>query len=101
MNVSFETLATLSLARVLLGSAGAAAREQIEAALARALQLAHETGAKVHEPPVHVALAELARQSGDSEGHQRELREAHRLFSEIGASGHAERLAGELAMPAG
>jgi hypothetical protein len=31
---------------------------------------------------------------------ERELREAHRLFTEIGASGHAERLAGELAMPA-
>src|SRR5439155_1422030 len=28
------------------------------------------------------------------------LREAHCLFTEIGASGHAERLAGELAMPA-
>ena len=46
-------------------------------------------------------IAELARQSGDEEGHERELREAHRLFTEIGASGHAERLAGELAMPAG
>ena len=99
-NIIFEAFATLSLARVLLGSAGAAAREQIEAALARALQLAHETGAKVHEPPVHVELAELARQSGEEEECQRELREAHRLFTEIGASGHAERLAGELAMPA-
>jgi hypothetical protein len=36
----------------------------------------------------------------DDEGRERELREAHRLFTEIGASGHAERLAGELAMPA-
>ena len=85
---------------MLLGSAGAAAREQIEAALARALQLVRETGTKVQEPPVHVELAELARQSGEEEEHQRELREAHRLFSEIGAGGHAERLAGELAMPA-
>jgi class 3 adenylate cyclase/tetratricopeptide (TPR) repeat protein len=99
-NVVFETLATLSLARVLLGSAGAAAREQIEAALARALQLVRETGAKVHEPPIHVELAELAHQRGQEEERQRELREAHRLFSEIGASGHAERLAGELATPA-
>jgi tetratricopeptide (TPR) repeat protein len=99
-NVVFETLATLSLARVLLGSAGAAAREQIEAALAHALQLVRETGAKAHEPLVHVELAELARQRGQEEERQRELREAHRLFSEIGASGHAERLAGELATPA-
>ena len=45
--------------------------------------------------------SQLARQGGQEEERQRELREAHRLFSEIGASGHAERLAGELAMPAG
>jgi adenylate cyclase len=99
-NVTFETLATLSLARVLLGSAGVAAREQIEAALARALQLVRETGAKASEPLVHVELAELARQSGQEQERQRELCEAHRLFTEIGASGHAERLAGELAMSA-
>jgi adenylate cyclase len=99
-NIVFETLATRSLARVLLGSAGAAARVQIEAALARALQLVRETGAKANEPLVHVELAELARQSGQEDERQRELREAHRLFSEIGGSGHAERLAGELAMPA-
>jgi hypothetical protein len=64
------------------------------------LDLSRETGARAYEPLVHVELAELARQSGDQEEHQRELREAHRLFTEIGASGHAERLAGELAMPA-
>ena len=74
-----------------------AARAEIEAALARALELARDTGAKAFEPLVHVELAELARQSGDEEGRERELREAHRLFTEIGATGHAERLAGELA----
>jgi class 3 adenylate cyclase/tetratricopeptide (TPR) repeat protein len=99
-HVPGKMLASLSLARVLLGSAGTAARAQIEAVLARALELAREKGAKAYEPLVHVELAELARQSGDEEGRERELREAHRLFSEIGASGHAERLAGELAMPA-
>jgi len=30
-----------------------------------------------------------------------ELSEAHRLFTEIGASGYAERIAGELAASAG
>ena len=99
-NVPGEIQASLSLARVLLGSAGAAAREQIEAALARALQLVRETDAKAHQPLVHVELAELARQSGQEEERQRELREAHRLFNEIGARGRAERLAGELATPA-
>jgi class 3 adenylate cyclase/tetratricopeptide (TPR) repeat protein len=97
---SREAYASLSLARVLLGSAGTAARAQIEAALARALELAREMGAMAFEPLVHVELAELARRSGEEKGRERELREAHRLFTEIGASGHAERLSGEPAMPA-
>jgi tetratricopeptide (TPR) repeat protein len=99
-NVPGEIQASLSLARVLLGSAGTAAHAEVEAALARALEIARQTGAKAYEPLVHVELAELARQSGDEEGHERELREAHRLFTEIGASGHVERLQAELAMPA-
>jgi len=99
-NVLYETHASLALARVLLGSAGAGAAADVQPLLARALELARQTGAKAFEPLVHVELAELARQNGDEDGHKRELREAHRLFTEIGASGHAERLAGELATPA-
>ena len=95
-----ETHANLALARILLGSAGPAAAAEIEAALARAIELARETGGRAFEPLVHVEFAELARQSGDAERRERELREAHRLFTEIGATGHAERLAGELAAPA-
>jgi class 3 adenylate cyclase/tetratricopeptide (TPR) repeat protein len=93
---SGETHTSLALARVLLGSAGPAARAEIEAALARALELARDTGAKAFEPLVHVERAELARQSGDEEGRARELREAHRLFTAMGAAGHAARLAREL-----
>ena len=85
------------LARILLGSEGLAAREEIEAALERARELARNTGMRSVEPMIHVELAELARQGGDEDERQRELREAHRLFTEIGATGHAERLAGELA----
>jgi class 3 adenylate cyclase/tetratricopeptide (TPR) repeat protein len=96
-HVAAETHASLALARVLLGSAGPAAGAEIEATLARALELARDTGARAFEPLVHVELAELARQSGDQGGRERELREAHRLFAEIGASGHAEHLAAELA----
>jgi tetratricopeptide (TPR) repeat protein len=99
-NVWSETHASLALARVLLGSAGAGARAEIEAALTRALELARETDAKAFEPLVHVELAELAHQTGDQEGRERELREAQRLFTEIGATGHAECLSAELALPA-
>ena len=95
-----EIDASLALARVLLASAGATARAEIEGALARALEVARETRMKAYEPLVHVELTELARQSGDEEDRQRELREAHRLFTEIGATGHAERLADELPLPA-
>jgi class 3 adenylate cyclase/tetratricopeptide (TPR) repeat protein len=94
--VTFEMLATLSLVRVLLGSAGAAAGAEIEAALGRALGLAHETGAKALEPLVHVELAELAHQSRDEDCRQRELGEAHRLFTEVGAAGRAEEVARQL-----
>jgi class 3 adenylate cyclase/tetratricopeptide (TPR) repeat protein len=95
-----ETHAQLALARVLLGSAGAAAHAKVEAALERALELAQATGGKAFEPLAHVELAELARQRGDEEERERKMREAHRLFTEIGATGHAERLAAELPTPA-
>jgi hypothetical protein len=45
---------------------------------------------------LHVELAELARKTGDEDRGQRELREAHRLYTEIGATGHLERLAAAL-----
>jgi tetratricopeptide (TPR) repeat protein len=94
-----EIQTSLALARVLLGSAGLTAGAQIEAALRQASKLARQTGAKAIDPQVHVELAELARQAGDGETHERELRNAHRLFTEIGASGHVERLSATLATP--
>jgi adenylate cyclase len=99
-NRSVEPLANIALARVLLGSAAPSTREEIEGALRRALELARESEAKVWEPLAHVEFAGLARQNGDEEACQAELREAHRLFAEIGASARAERLSAELATPA-
>ena len=92
-----EAVANVVLARILLGSKGLAARDEIESALERAGELARRTGMCSVEPMIHVELAELARQNGDEEEREQELREAHRLFTEFGAAGHAERLAGELA----
>ncbi len=63
------------------------------AALDEALALARSTGAASYEPLIRVELARLA---GDEDRRQRELREAHRLFTEMGATVHAERLAKEL-----
>jgi len=95
-----ETVANVVLARILLGSAGLAAREEIESALERASDLMRGTGMCSVEPMIRVELAELARQNGDEDERRRNLREAHRLFTEFGATGHAERLSAELAMPA-
>ncbi len=40
--------------------------------------------------------AHLARLLGDEEGCERHFREAHRLYTEMGAVGHAERVGREL-----
>jgi adenylate cyclase len=99
--VMSEGEVSLVLARSLLGSAGVAARAQIEAALARALEVGRLTGATILEPFVHVELAELARQLAEEEVRERELREAHRLFAQIGATGRAEAISAQLSESAG
>ena len=70
------------------------------AALAEADACLEMSGAKSYEPFLHVERAELARVVGDEVGRQRELREAQRLFVEIGAPIRAEQVAKELSLPA-
>jgi tetratricopeptide (TPR) repeat protein len=93
----YEARATIALARNLLNAGSQSAQVEIEQLLARTLEIGRETEAKTLVPIVHAELAELARKTGDEDRRQRELREAHRLYIEIGAAGHAERLAAELA----
>jgi len=92
-----ECRARLVLAQVLLQRDGARAREPIAAALDRALALVAESGARLYEPFIRVELAALARLSGDEAARQRELREAQRLFTEMGATARAERVASDFA----
>jgi class 3 adenylate cyclase len=92
-----EKHGSVAMARVLLGAVGVAATDQIEAELERVLELVRATGARVFEPLIHVERAELAHQRGEHAARERELREAHRLATQIGATAHAERLANELA----
>jgi adenylate cyclase len=91
-NVWSQMLCSVSWARVLLATGGAGEAARIETELRRILGLALRTGAKAVEPLVRVELAELARRRGDEVGRARELRQAHRLFTDIGAGGHAARL---------
>jgi tetratricopeptide (TPR) repeat protein len=95
---SHEIQAQLSLARALRADDGANARAAIEEALARALELVEETGAKTYEPQILEERSEFARLLGGEATRERELREAHRLFVEMGATGHAKRLAKELGL---
>jgi len=87
----------MRLAKVLLAVFGARETARIEAALTEALEVARLTSSRINEAMVLAIRAELARQKGDEDACQRDLADAHRLFVECGADGHAERLAGELA----
>ena len=97
----FECHAQITLARVLCGSKDADSEnadrvEEVKAALDRARELAENMRARPFEAQIHEVSAELAAQLSDDADSERELREAHRLYTEMGATGHAERLAGEL-----
>jgi tetratricopeptide (TPR) repeat protein len=96
-----EIFAGLILGRVLLASNDAATVGEIEHVLNQALEQAVEIENRSLAPLIHVELAALACLREDREDQERELREAHRLFTESGATVHAERLAGELGTLAG
>jgi tetratricopeptide (TPR) repeat protein len=96
-NENCESRAQIALAQILLATEGAAARNRVEAALERAESLVRSTGAEAQIPSIHLARAELAGVLGDEATRKRELREAHRLYTEMGATGHAERVASDLA----
>ena len=93
---SRELPALLTRARAFRETEGAEAVRKIEATLAEAEAWLEMSGAKSYEPFLHVERAELARLTGDGAACQRELREAHRLFTEIGAPIRAEQVAREL-----
>jgi adenylate cyclase len=86
----------LLLARVVARARGATARAEVERLLEESVAYIEETGARALVPMQHEARAELERACGDAAAAERELREAQRLYAEMGATGHAERLAREL-----
>ncbi len=94
----FEVAARLARAHVQRLSDGAHAAAAIEADLQQAMAVVERTEARVYTPFIHVERAELARLLGDEAAYQRELREAHRLFTAMGATGHAERISRQLSV---
>ncbi len=93
-----ECSAHLVLTRVLLKMNGSEARAEIEAALRRVEAIVEEGEIPVVVPQLREQQARLAGACGETARCQAELREAHRLYDEIGATGHAKRLAGELGL---
>jgi len=93
---AFELEAHLARVRVLLGSEGTSAAAEVEAVLRDAEAAVQRSEARVHTPFIHVERAELARLVADEAGYQRELREAYRLFVEMGATGQAEKVSHQL-----
>jgi tetratricopeptide (TPR) repeat protein len=94
----FEALNHLARARVLRSARGTDARDEIERTLDRALALVEETNGRSIEPQLLEERARLADLLGDGAARERGLREARRLYTEMGATGHAARLAEELSL---
>lgn len=92
----FELLALIALLRALLGQGDA--DNECNQALERAALLVEETGALAIEPQVIEMRGRLAASLGDEKQARLELDAAHKLYVEVGADGHAERLAEELGL---
>jgi tetratricopeptide (TPR) repeat protein len=91
-----QLAAELALARIQLSDADPAVYEDAATWLARAEQTLHASGYRVRLPELLELRAELAQHRGDTPGREQALREALRLYREMGATGHAERLGREL-----
>ncbi len=91
----FEVAALLTRARVGIAEGGTS--PAVERDLADATALVDETGAERFRPLIHLERARLARLRGDEAARDRELREAQRLFTEMGVTVRAEQVARELA----
>jgi class 3 adenylate cyclase len=92
-----QCAATIAHVRCLRELEGANARPTVETLLEEVSQLIEQTGAERWRPHVHLERSELYRLTGNNDAAKRELTEAHRLFADMGATGHAERTAQLLA----
>ena len=85
--------AQLALARVLLAIEGKSAIAEAEGLIAAASGLMEQMGTMTYVPQLSLVRAEIARLRGDEAALRRELAESLRLFTEIGADGHARTTA--------
>jgi tetratricopeptide (TPR) repeat protein len=95
----FECRALLTCVRALLAG-GTKHLDEAEETLRAALDIVARTGATGYEPFLRVEAARLARLRGDATSGASELAEASRQFRQMGALGHADRLADVPPVPA-
>jgi class 3 adenylate cyclase/tetratricopeptide (TPR) repeat protein len=88
----FECRALLFCVRALLAG-GVQHIQEASEALDAAFAIVARTGASGYEPFLRVEAARLARLRGDATSGASELAEASRQFRDMGAEGHAERIA--------
>jgi adenylate cyclase len=94
-----EPFAQGALVRVLLRTKGPLAIDAIARALEEVSRLVRRMGLKFYEPFSCLYRAELAQLTGEAAARERELRDAHRLFTEVGAPIRAAEVAKELGSP--
>jgi class 3 adenylate cyclase/tetratricopeptide (TPR) repeat protein len=92
----YELRACIGLAEILRQIEGVDAISKARALLDEAEELIEATGGRSYAPFLRIERAALADLEGDSSTRERELQEAHRLFTEMGASPHAEAIAAKL-----
>ena len=92
-----EAHAQLALAAALLTTDGVVPRAEIESALERAEHLVESIEGRSLSPRILEMRGRLAAALGDAPASELALRQAFELYRAIGATGHAERLARELA----
>ncbi len=88
--------AHLRCARALLWSSGPRAKKEVQSAAEASKEFIERAGAKGLLPFVYEIRAGLARVCGDEATCERERAEAERLWTEMGAHGHIERMARDL-----
>ncbi len=86
----------IAKARLLASTRGRSAADEIQQVLDEAQADVDRTGWRIYRPSVLMERARLAQLLGNREERLQLLQKAHSLFLEMGATGHAERVAREL-----
>jgi class 3 adenylate cyclase len=91
-----ELEALANCARASLANGRAESAGEIAERVEQMASLAEESGMRLYTPQAVELRARLAELRGEEAEREHQLREAHQIYAEIGATGHARRLATEL-----